>query len=240
MENLTENTVKLHQLEQVEFRLKRDLREREIAMITEQMTQEIGDWAFMDLDGSLAEASVHERIKNAPATEPERSAIPRFGVLVSSESEEETLLAHEAEALLGYNVLRRKLKLGGKLGQALAALEIEPLDTDAVNKYKNDMVAFRLKALGPKAFQRTGRQTIVTEVSWRRVLLSGYNAASTEVPTFALRKAAQIKKACGEAVLSVDELVEQRRVIDPFLVATLADEVYYVDVWKEPKFEATL
>ena len=148
----------------------------------------------------------------------------------------EHALAKEAEALLGYNVLRRKLKIPGKLGEVLACLDIEPLNFEAVEKYKAEMVLWRKKELFAR-FDPGYGHTHHIEVLWLRSALGN---CKEEVPLFALRKAVQVKKACPEAILEVDELIEEKKVIDPFLVARLDDEVYYLEVWKEPKFEETL
>ena len=114
----------------------------------------------------------------------------------------------------------------------LALLDIEPLNAEAVEKYKADMVLWRKKAIDP-GYMRTH----IIDVSWRRIAL---NKCTEEVPLFALRKAVQVKKALPEVILEVDELIEEKKLIDPFLVARLEDETYYLEVWKEPKFEETL
>jgi len=178
-----------------------------------------------------------EHLSKAPLTEPDRKLIPRLGVLLAAEGEGEHALAKEAEALLGYSVLRRKLKIPGKLGEVLACLDIEPLDFNAVEKYKADMVLWRRKELETAARDLRQLRRYYIEISWRRVALG---SCAEEVPLFALRKAVQVKKACPEAILEVDELIEEKKLIDPFLVARLEDETYYLEVWKEPKFEETL
>ena len=175
-------------------------------------------------------------LSGAPRTEPDRKAIPRLGVALVDEDEGEHALAKEAEALLGYNVLRRKLKIPGKLGEVLACLDIEPLNFEAVEKYKAGMVLWRKKEIISR-FDPGYGLTHHIEVLWLRSALGN---CKEEVPLFALRKAVQVKKACPEAILEVDELIEEKKVIDPFLVARLDDEVYYLEVWKEPKFEETL
>jgi hypothetical protein len=182
----------------------------------------------------------------APQSEPDRKAIPRGAVALAEEGEGENELAKEAEALLGYGVLRRKLKIAGRLGEVLALLDIEPLNSVAVEKYKADMVLWRMKQLqGSSLGMATNRRydlddfgrRYVMDVAWRRVALG---KCKEEVPLFALRKAVQVKKACPEAILEVDELMEEKKLIDPFLLARLDDETYYLEVWKEPKFEETL
>lgn len=180
-----------------------------------------------------------EDLSKAPRSEPDRKLIPRLGVLLADESEGENALAKEAESLFGYNVLRRKLKLPGKLGEVLACLDIEPLNFDAVEKYKADMVLWRKKEIIERegVRQRMMEQRYNIDVSWKRIALG---KCKEEVPLFALRKAVQVKKACPEVILEVDELIEEKKLIDPFLVARLDDETFYLEVWKEPKFEETL
>jgi len=192
------------------------------------------DWGFAGNWEGVADID----LTKAPKSEPDRKLIPRLGVALADEGENEATLAKEAEALLGYNVLRRKLNIPGKLGEVLALLDIEPLNTEAVEKYKADMVLWRKKQhAGQISMQVEFGRRVFVEVSWRRV---AFAKCKEEVPLFALRKAVQVKKACPEAILEVDELIEEKKLIDPFLVARLDDETYYLEVWKEPKFEETL
>jgi hypothetical protein len=87
----------------------------------------------------------------------------------------------------------------------------------------------------------TDRGSRITR-EWRRLPICEY--AGT-IPEFVLAKAIQLKAACPETVLTIDHLYEGIEVIerptrDPFLVATLEDEEYYVDVWDEREYEAKL
>lgn len=59
------------------------------------------------------------------------------------------------------------------------------------------------------------------------------------VPEFALRKALQVAKAVPDCELYV-EFIENVPAGDPFLVAELGTERYWLEVWDEPKFEHTL
>jgi len=77
-----------------------------------------------------------------------------------------------------------------------------------------------------------------TTREWEKVPLRNFDAP---VPEYVLLKAVQIRKECA-ASLSVEYLVEQdqqgpRRLPDPFLIATLGDEHYYIDVWDEKEYE---
>ncbi|MFA6536385.1 MAG: hypothetical protein WC250_01595 [Candidatus Paceibacterota bacterium] len=69
---------------------------------------------------------------------------------------------------------------------------------------------------------------------WQTVSLAGYGGF---VPEEALATALEIKTRCPKAELLVDELVDNYRVRnDPFLVAKLDDETYYIEVWDEKGF----
>lgn len=77
---------------------------------------------------------------------------------------------------------------------------------------------------------------------WGRVAIGEYDGT---VPEFALRKAVQIKTEVPSANLYIDQLYQEheRHVVvdpDPFLVVTLKDETYYIDVWDEKEYEAKL
>lgn len=72
-------------------------------------------------------------------------------------------------------------------------------------------------------------------------LLGSYDG---EVPVFVLNKAMQIQDACYSTVsFFIDQRITAQRaryLRDPFLVAQCGSEQYYIEVWDEPKFEATL
>lgn len=87
---------------------------------------------------------------------------------------------------------------------------------------------------------------------WKLLTLRTYSGA---VPEFALRKALQIADACPNVIFYVDQLVhapdpndqeylrrqrEAVRLRDPFLVAVLGSETYYIEVWDEQEYEKTL
>jgi len=126
-----------------------------------------------------------EDLSKSPRSEPDRKLIPRFGVALADEGEGENQLAKEAELMFGYSVLRRKLNLPGKLGEVLACLDIEPLNSDAVDKYKAEMILWRKKQIIERNVPGYGR-THEIDVYWRRVALG---KCKEEVPLFALRKA---------------------------------------------------
>lgn len=79
---------------------------------------------------------------------------------------------------------------------------------------------------------------------WKRYNLSGYQDA---IPEFVLQRALLIEERTPLASFYIDQLVEGEennqapvRQPDPFLVVTLGHESYYVDVWEEKEYEASL
>lgn len=77
---------------------------------------------------------------------------------------------------------------------------------------------------------------------WARISIREYDGT---IPEFALRKAVQIKTETPSAVFYIDQLYQEseRHVVldpDPFLLVTLNDETYYIDVWDEKEYEAKL
>jgi hypothetical protein len=80
-------------------------------------------------------------------------------------------------------------------------------------------------------------------VRWRATPISAYKKP---IPEFVLNKAVQIAEKCPKAEFTIEELqVEryqriQRTLPDPFLVAKLGSESFFVEVWDEPLFENKL
>ena len=77
------------------------------------------------------------------------------------------------------------------------------------------------------------------EGRWQR---TGIATQLHTVPDFAIARAIAVKKECPEAEMYIDYLTvseyETRRPDpDPFLVAKLGNEEFYLDVWNEPQFE---
>lgn len=75
-----------------------------------------------------------------------------------------------------------------------------------------------------------------TRREWKRTAIGEFPG---NVPEFALRKAVQLKE--HGASIRIDYLEEStesipRRLPDPFLVAILGDETYYIDVWDEKEY----
>lgn len=160
---------------------------------------------------------------------------------IATEKVEE--LAKKASNLLGYTRLAAQVVRPTTLSQVLFALEIQPFDAESVEAYKADKVK-ELRVLRKMNKNipswRKGRVTI----SWKLMPIRGYTKA---VPEFVLRKAVQLKEACPTVELFVDELQTKttyatapRRDYDPFLVAKLGEEVFWIEVWDEKKFENKL
>jgi hypothetical protein len=147
-------------------------------------------------------------------------------------------LATEAETLLGYTPLRQELRTPGMLKLVLAKLEISVLEQISVFAYKKQMV---------QHYSTSGK---MLDPTWRITSLKNYGQ---QVPEFVLQKAVEIKRELPEAMFYVEQLA-----IDPFLIVTLkplndfvssyntlkrvldAETAAYVEVWSEPKFEATM
>lgn len=75
---------------------------------------------------------------------------------------------------------------------------------------------------------------------WSRCEISRYNQL---IPAHILSKVLEINKALPDASFHVDCLVKEVeyevpiRLQDPFLLVTLGQESFYLDVWEEPEFE---
>jgi hypothetical protein len=134
-------------------------------------------------------------------------------------------LAAEASKLLGYHVLLKEIHK--PLLQLLSKLEIEILDKDKVKTYQAQIV----NKLGRNF---SDEDEDADDYYWEKASLSGYNQP---IPEFVLAKAVEIKKANSSVEFQVEYL---EKVADPFLIAVLAHESYYLEVWDEPKFEGRI
>jgi hypothetical protein len=172
--------------------------------------------------------------------EPSRSMLQRAPVDVENLNLDDPRqkLATEAESLLGYTPLRVELRTPGTLKRVLAQLEMEVLAPESVTAYKKQMAAH---------YETAGK---MAQPTWRLTKLKDYKKP---VPEFVLQKAVEIKKLLPEAEFYVEQLA-----VDPFLIVTLApltdyvssiqtlnrgldpETSAYVEVWSEPKFEATM
>ena len=130
-------------------------------------------------------------------------------------------LATEVKEKLGYAGLDIAVQ-NHALKACLAKLEIEPFDPVQVGKYKGDT----LRALNAEHDIMYGYNY------WAMTELKQYAKA---VPEFVLRKALQIHEELPNAKFFVDECKFHP---DPFLVVAHGDEIWWIEVWDEPKFEA--
>jgi hypothetical protein len=172
--------------------------------------------------------------------EPSRAMLQRAPVDVENLdlTDPRQKLATDAEAFLGYTPLREELRTPGTLKRVLAQLEMEILDRESVVAYKKQMAAH---------YETAGK---MRQPTWRLTKLKEYKQ---QVPEFVLQKAVEIKKLLPEAEFYVEQLA-----VDPFLIVSLAplsdfvmtdrtlnramdpEMSAYVEVWSEPKFEATM
>lgn len=147
-------------------------------------------------------------------------------------------MLRDIDTLLGYKPVGEAVRL-----QTVAAifkkLDIEPFDSEKVDKYKTQMRQ-RHSRTRTDSYGDIHR----TRASWDEIALTQYKKP---VPAFALLRAMQVarelKKASIKHQFVVEELksttsVEKReRNLDPFMVLHVDNQVFYLDVWDEPKFE---
>lgn len=132
-------------------------------------------------------------------------------------------LAVKAEALLGYSHMRKSLDVAGPLGRILKQLEIEPFSADSVSAYKE---AARVRASAENKRQFPGT---MSSPEWKRVTLRGY---PKPVPQHVLSRALDIFERSPAVVFWIEEIAG-----DPFLIADLDDEQFYIEVWDEQGFD---
>jgi len=168
-------------------------------------------------------------------------------VLPAATSELCPNLADDALGILGYNVLKETGNSAGltKLQQVLAEHEIEVLCAKSVDIYKAEQWERKQRELFDEHL-RSGKEhwlkaessrywsSWATTASWEEVKINEYKEA---IPLHVLNKAVQIKKALPDAEIIIEHLTETP---DPFLVVKHEGKKVYVDVWEEPRFEATL
>jgi hypothetical protein len=160
--------------------------------------------------------------------------LKRVDLVIAKDENADAMLAEKASVLLGYNGAMVRKNVAGVLGKILIDLDIRPYDVKRVSAYKEK------KRKEAHAERRAAvRSSYVTVTSrWSLVPIAKYTQI---VPEFVLRKAVQIKEACPEVTIYVDALkVNTKRIPDPFLVVSLGKEKYWVEVWDEAEFEATL
>ncbi len=72
-----------------------------------------------------------------------------------------------------------------------------------------------------------------TCLRWVRVPLKEVQ----DVPDFVKAKVKEIGDLLPGATFTVEQLRSERKLYDPFLIVSYADESYYVEVWEEREFE---
>jgi hypothetical protein len=188
-------------------------------------------WNMMRPDGP----SIPDKPKPVPA-KPTTEMLETMEFALAGEGGRVDL-ALEVEDLLGYNVLRKDAKAPSRMERVLQSLEIDCYKQEKVDEYKKKMQAhFQAKAENEDRLeiQKTGFSRKVTVVSWKMVRLDKY---TKPVPEHVLRKCVQIKRAAPDAEFFVDELVEEKRTLDPFMVVKLGEDKAVFEVWDEPEFE---
>jgi hypothetical protein len=162
---------------------------------------------------------------------------------ISDLSSERGKLAQRAADLLGYRQLANHVSGRGslatevgKLAAALQTIEIQVLDTESVITYQMEESGRRtrdkINEVGLKGWA-TGWG--LTAAHWQHVDLKEYDRP---IPEFVIDKAVKIKEAIPEVEFRVHHLNDAR--YDPFLIAHLGKEIYYIDAWDEPRFEQNL
>lgn len=154
---------------------------------------------------------------------------------------ERAKIATRAADLLGYKVLANHMSgqtvsatSEGRLTETLRALEFEVLDNASVIKYQMEE-AGRITSLKISEDFRQWTVGWLTAASWSHTTLTEYEQP---IPEFVLDKALRIKERLPEVIFQVQHLNEPKA--DPFLIAHLGKEIYYIEAWDEPRFENTL
>lgn len=175
--------------------------------------------------------------------------IPRSkaGVLTSPTREmdglnsERSKLATRAADLLGYKTLAQhvsgKIPLAdcsGKLTDALRSLDLDVLDTSVVIRYQIEE-AGRLTEEKIKEDFSQWIYGYFSPAQWHHSELKDYNKP---IPEFVIDKAVRLKEVLPEVTFYVQYLSEPKA--DPFLIALVNKEIYYIEAWDEPRFENSL
>jgi hypothetical protein len=155
--------------------------------------------------------------------------------------QERLYLATRAKDLLGYDALIADVTgervVGtktGKLTETMLKLEMSILDTSSVVTYQLEELTRRNREVIEERFKDWAVGWF-TAASWQHTELSSY---TRPVPEFVLDKAIKIKEALPEVKFYIHHLSDPKA--DPFLIASLGEEIYYVEAWDEPRFERSL
>ena len=154
---------------------------------------------------------------------------------------ERSRLATRAADLLGYTALAANVSgkvassvCVGKLTEVLKAMEYEVLDVSAVIRYQMEEVS-RLTAEMIHEDFRSWTSGYFSAAQWHQTDLRSYDKA---IPEFVIDKAVRIKEQLPEVEFRIQYISEPKA--DPFLIAILGKEIYYIEAWDEPRFESGL
>lgn len=176
-------------------------------------------------------------LTDIPRIKAGASVLPSLGELAGERSK----LATRAADLLGYRTLANHISgrsvvgvEAGKLTETLQSLELDVLETSAVINYQMEEASRLTKEKISDSF-REWTTGYFSPATWHRSMLSDYEKP---VPEFVLDKAIRIKERLPEVVFHVQYISEPKA--DPFLIASLGKEIYYIEAWDEPRFESSL
>ena len=136
--------------------------------------------------------------------------------LVTTDWTDNELLAIKAEQMLNYSAMAEELNLPGLLGLTLIKLDIQPYSTESVEKHK-DLVREQYKDQINMALQCHRHP-----LDWKMIPIE----KACNVPVHVLSTAIHIKEAIKDVGLYIEYFES-----DPFLVAKLGRETYYIDSW---------
>jgi hypothetical protein len=156
-------------------------------------------------------------------------------------------LGNKAASVLGYRGLKSEvtgqivvpLEDLGELGKALLVLDIEILDAGSVLKYQQDEICRRNTDWVMEQVRSNQLTRMVTWgwnlSSWQHTKIADYGQP---IPEFVLHKAVQIKEKLPKVEFHIQHLTDPKA--DPFLIAVLGKELYFIEAWDEPRFEGRL
>lgn len=166
---------------------------------------------------------------------------------LSNIDQERLDLGRRAASLLGYRTLKSEvtgqvvvpIEEIGDLGKTLMTLDIEVLDAASVFRYQNEEVCRRNTEWCLEQLRGNQLSRMVSWgwslSTWQHTKIADY---SQPVPEFVLHKAVQIKEKLPATEFHIVHLSDPKA--DPFLVAVLGKELYFIEVWDEPRFEGRI
>jgi hypothetical protein len=151
---------------------------------------------------------------------------------------ERLALGTRAADLLGYRGLVRDvtgestLVKPGELAATLNSLGIETLDIGAVLTYQMEEAGRWTRQKIEEGNLDDWTHGYFSPATWQKQSFADY---TKDIPEFAVDLAIRIKEANGDVKFSIQYLSEPKA--DPFLIAYIDKEIYYVAAWDEPGFE---